>query len=592
MAPAPTKKKRRWLVSRPDVLAAAFFRLLVPSFALYFLWTFDLKTHLPWFEDIREPVPLVGGDQEAMMSELVAAVYGTGTSMPRFKRLGAESSPRVVFLSVSDGVSAAHVSVGRGDGLRQALQRAISESRKPGTWVARPKWVKLDVVQEVAQQTLQGPGDLVLVEPGVDGIAFDRTISVALLPEELSACGLFGSRRGVRLSDVERCLNERPDSRATEPRERRGETLTLFRFNTLSFFSDGERVVQMTRGRVVTTPLDSTTVESSLKWATEYLRQAVTRNGRFVGLAIGSDYLMEAHAESLLALLHLLEWRKEENTAIAIENAGVHLDETLKSCEGITEPCMRRGPKAELSLRSLAALAFSRPVWAARHKPRLEKLGKWILANLPPSPAWEYDSTLDSVAADAAGQAVLALLRLEAALGGGKYAAGAERAARFLINERDRRIADAALPADRWWLEALGELYRRKNDPALVEHAQRIAGGILGTQNRSPIFPEWKGSFFEPPRSAETARRTAVLCRTYLLVKQAGRNEVAERLQEGIRLGVAFQLRTQFVPQNVLYLAQPDRVLGGFHRNLTDFEVKLDFVTRNVDSLLCFRQMQ
>ena len=53
-----------------------------------------------------------------------------------------------------------------------------------------------------------------------------------------------------------------------------------------------------------------------------------------------------------------------------------------------------------------------------------------------------------------------------------------------------------------------------------------------------------------------------------------------------IRLGVAFQLQTQFRPESVLYVSDPQRALGGFRRSLTNYEIRIDYVQHNISSLL------
>ena len=51
-------------------------------------------------------------------------------------------------------------------------------------------------------------------------------------------------------------------------------------------------------------------------------------------------------------------------------------------------------------------------------------------------------------------------------------------------------------------------------------------------------------------------------------------------------LGISFQLQTQFRPESVLYLKDPERSLGGFHRSLTNFEIRIDYVQHNISALL------
>ncbi|MDH5607561.1 MAG: hypothetical protein OEY93_11830, partial [Anaerolineae bacterium] len=55
---------------------------------------------------------------------------------------------------------------------------------------------------------------------------------------------------------------------------------------------------------------------------------------------------------------------------------------------------------------------------------------------------------------------------------------------------------------------------------------------------------------------------------------------------EALRLGARFQQCTQFWPENSLYVDDPQRGLGGFHRDLSNFEIRIDYVQHNISSLL------
>jgi hypothetical protein len=119
-----------------------------------------------------------------------------------------------------------------------------------------------------------------------------------------------------------------------------------------------------------------------------------------------------------------------------------------------------------------------------------------------------------------------------------------------------------------------------------LKHVSRIARAIRNSQNRNPKYPDWSGSYYRPPRSTPTATRSEGLYAAYLLTRDFGDQAEAKAILESIRLGLAFQLQTQFRPESVLYLKEPQRALGGFHRSLTNFEIRIDYVQHNISSLL------
>ena len=72
----------------------------------------------------------------------------------------------------------------------------------------------------------------------------------------------------------------------------------------------------------------------------------------------------------------------------------------------------------------------------------------------------------------------------------------------------------------------------------------------------------------------------------YELVKDYGEEELAQRILAAVRLAISFQLQAQFRRESAMYLPSPPRAVGGFHRHLTNFEVRIDYVQHNISSIL------
>lgn len=184
------------------------------------------------------------------------------------------------------------------------------------------------------------------------------------------------------------------------------------------------------------------------------------------------------------------------------------------------------------------------------------------------------------------GEALLALSRTHALDGKALWLDRAERGARYLIEHRDGRTPESDLIHDHWLLYTLDELYRQRPDPQYLSHTRQIARAIMNKQNHAPPYPDWRGSYYRPPRSTPTATRSEGLCAAYRLVRDFGSAEEAAGIRKAIEAGIRFQLQTQFRPESVMYLSDPPRALGGFHRSLTNFEIRIDYVQHNISSLL------
>ena len=107
------------------------------------------------------------------------------------------------------------------------------------------------------------------------------------------------------------------------------------------------------------------------------------------------------------------------------------------------------------------------------------------------------------------------------------------------------------------------------------------------SQNREPEYPDWLGSYYQPPRSTPTATRSEGLCAVYQLARDFRTSREANQILSTLEMGIAFQLQTQFRPESVMYVSDPQRSLGGFHSSLTNFRLRIDYTQHNISSLLC-----
>ena len=77
-----------------------------------------------WFEDIKEPVSISSLDKKALIRSVSESVFdGKGNVNNIPPTLKGDTLPRVVFLSVSDGITPAHVVMGTGKGITKAIEK-------------------------------------------------------------------------------------------------------------------------------------------------------------------------------------------------------------------------------------------------------------------------------------------------------------------------------------------------------------------------------------------------------------------------------------------------------------------------------------
>ena len=160
---------------------------------------FSSPTASVWFGD----VPALGSVTDAQIEELVrfsvATLRPAGTARIFPPSLRDDGEPRIVFLSVSDSKRRARVVMGAGNGLQAALTQAIDKARQRFTQRHGLAWMKLDIVQSVLPMQRMNSKKPLSGDWSLQGLAFDRTSGIALLPEEVVANSLVNTDRKLQL---------------------------------------------------------------------------------------------------------------------------------------------------------------------------------------------------------------------------------------------------------------------------------------------------------------------------------------------------------------------------------------------------------
>lgn len=560
-----------------------------------------------WFDDLAGVEPLASEDEEELVRHVAAvALGGDPGELP--PSLAADRQPRIVFLSASDGVSAARVAYAAGRGAAEAaggLRRQVAGLREGGFV---PRWVKVDLVRDVHRRDGYDPKTRLVLERSLHGLAFERGVALAFSAEEVVAYTLMTSDQALRLKNILKVPGHE-GAREAVRRISGSRALTFFRFSSSSYFTDGWEVVPLYRGHRRFSEPGPEELLRYAKLGGAYLARSVDANGRFVYSYLPKTdkekekYNALRHAGAVYSMLELYEVTGDADLLAAAERAlGYLVREMVVRCPvaGSEAACVLDGGAVKLGGNALAMIALSKHAEATgerRHLPLVDDLGRFLLLTQGEDGEFKVHKQLgpggrvtDFVSGYYPGEALLALVRRPEP--DPAWLDAAERGARWLIDVRDRDLPSAKLNHDHWLLYALNELYRQRPDPLYLRHASRITGSILGLQRRrGPPFPDWLGSYYTPPRSTPTATRSEGLGAAYLLARDFGSAREAEDLLQGLRQGVGFELQTQFLPETALYVRDPARVLGGFRRSLTDFEIRIDYVQHNVSALLLLRRI-
>lgn len=564
-----------------------------------------------WFDQLRSAAPVSATDGLALVTCIASALARNAT--PQHQEFPAAvqadtTAPRMLFLTIGDGRRPSCVVFGAGLGLPEAGQFAVERLLPHVADFSRPLWVKLDVVQLVLPPVVLSPDSNISgFERSLQGLALDRELGVAFLPEELVAATLVNSEGQPRPRNMARYLERRCPSVAAPPGLATATVLRARPFTAVGFFHDGTRAVPLYRGHRLFRQLTCAELDAAARAGGAYLTRAIDSTGRFAYKYLPKTdeepetYNLTRHAGTLFAMADLLRQTGDHTLRDAVDRGLDYLVAQAKPYgpRRRNMVCLVDGDKIKLGTVALAVVAIVEHASATgdlRHQTVAQRLGHYLLdaqqkdGQFVCQRAYPGGAPLSFVSEYYPGEAVLAFARLHGLDGDTRWLDAAERGAQYLIKVRDKDLSLNALPHDHWLLYALDVLYRARPDPLYLEHALRLAQAIRQTQHRYSPYADYLGGYYDPPRNAPTATRAEGLLAAHRLARDFGRPEEAKAILDAAAWAVSFVLQTQFAPETVLYLGDPGRALGGFRRELTNYEIRIDYVQHSLSALLALRR--
>ena len=539
---------------------------------------------------------------------------------------GDEAPSCVVFLSVSEG-QRGFTTLGRASNLADAITAAVAQQPT----VAEPEslWVRMDVVDQSLYVPVSGTiGSF--DRAGIVGMADSSRFSFAFHPEEMLSYGMVDSDGNLRIDRARRFMNRFPHrapimpvnvnaipTNLAHPPQPMPDMHLLFSVKgfALTPTAHGARLF---RGNRIAQRSTAASLTASAKAAGVYLRRNVAADGHmgYNYLAqsgrYSDDYNIRRHAGTLYTLFQLYQLTGENELRVQAERALEFLRRQFRACPHVAQAlCVVEDNEIKLGGLGQAILALLSHPALSDHPELIEdakNLGRAILAMQeadgrfePHVMSWPGGDAADLVSIYYPGEAVFALARLYGATKDAGWLKAAVGAARYLILTRDAGMSDLELPQDHWLVYGLREIESYSQlSSAIVSpsgfgpderrtYLRRMAGAIVDAQNRPGLGmrePDWQGGYFQPPRTAPTATRMeALVTMIDLLGKDDPRFEKTP-LAATLCKAADYVLRTQFTEASAIFLAEPERVLGGFRRSLTDFQLRIDISQHAISALL------
>ena len=558
-----------------------------------------------WFDDLEEPPQLSASDRLAIGQAVWSAVRGQGIDVGQLPaEWRDDSAARIVFVSISDSARRAAVGVGSGRGLAAAVRLATDRARR-GMAADRPVlWVRLDVVDDVLTQPSIAATTGLPWSRNVTGLATDRRVGMALLPEELTAYWLVeGDGQVNRLAVAQYLL--RHASRGRLPGNLRPwHSGKIYRFTTVGVFCDETGVVPLVRGRRSVGLGGRSEFEAAARLGGQYLARCVEDDGQFVYFyrprnnGVLPRYNILRHAGATYAMLEVHERTQDKATLDAANRALDYLASTVGTVN-VGEDRLQwvvEGGYAKLGGNALAVLAMTKHATVTgdrRHLPLAQQLASSIVAVQGPNGRFRVHKIRQRdgwvspfVSGYYPGEAVFALVRLYELDRDERWLDAAAKSAAYLVNVRDAGLPIKKLTHDHWLLYGLDALHRHRPDAQYVAQTLRIVEAIGASQHRSEPADDWQGGYYEPPTATASSTRTEGLAAACRLLRDFATDEQADNAMNIARLGATFVLRSQLWPESAMFFPRPQRCVGGVQMSLTDTDVQIDFVQHAISCWL------
>ncbi len=512
----------------------------------------------------------------------------------------ATGPPRAVVLTLARKNGKVVMLSATGSALEDAVRSAVWQALSSGIVAAEVTPIRIDALESLDPEEPVPPDATLALgaELGLVGLYLPEP-DVFVLPDEILSHDLFDDGAGtVSLTLVGHYLS-------ASQRER----LTMFkryhRARFGSFVARERDVVRLFRGKPPRDVPSPETLRAAAVAAGDYLVAHQKADGKFEYLfraaqgTVDDSYNILRHAGTCYALYELAatsgrdDFRTAADRGLSwlLSNHGVAHDEADGSLSIVEANEVKLGAAALTLLAVLRSIPGKGVPDAERTSKRL---GKYILSQQEKSGRFVSKTNAETGDPDAfeskyyPGEAILALARLHALDHDAKWLEAAEKGARYLIEVRDVGRAIGSLDHDHWLLIAIEALHAATGRDAYLDHGVKIGDSIVAAVQSGPP-PDWEGSFYDPPRSTPAATRIEGLVALTRALERAGRP--AKPYRDALARMVAFSMSCQITRESSLFLPAPATAIGGFRKNLTSYDVRIDFVQHAISGMLGYREL-
>ena len=186
------------------------------------------------------------------------------------------------------------------------------------------------------------------------------------------------------------------------------------------------------------------------------------------------------------------------------------------------------------------------------------------------------------------GEAILGLVRLYSWDANPLWLETAVRGADWLIDVRDAGKGPSDLANDHWLMLALSYLYAYTGDQRYVDHSVALCRAVEHQYEKNEKYwadyPDYKGGYYNPPRSTPAATRGEGLGAVLDTCRLAKMD--CDWIEDLLIDTARHEMLSQYDPDMTWWIENRPKAFGGWNGGLLDMDIRNDFVQHNMSSLL------
>lgn len=516
-----------------------------------------------------------------------------------------------VFLSLNESNDKAYVVRAQAENFVKALEEALKiyKSKKPSGF--KPDHLKLDVVTRIIpfKENVDIETDTLLFNQGVDGIAFDRELHKSFTPLEVTGYNIVSNRK-LDVKNMQNAIKQKWNDISFS------NLGTPIKFRTETFYTDGKNYYELTRGHRIFKNIEKEDIyEAILLTKDNYFKHVVNKKGKFIYTYNPAEDIAEKkynilrHAGTIFSMIQTYELTQDEEIMIEVKRALEFLTNKVK------EPIVDEKGKVIVErdvvkiggngLAIVALASYTEVTQDKKYLPLMQDLATWIKEMQDNTGNFKVHKQIystgeatDFVSDFYIGEAILAMTKLYTLDHNEEWLDVAEKAADYLILSKNKDATKSTIHHDHWLLYGLNGLYRLRKKEIYIKHLLMMSDSIIDTQYTEVNTEEEEFIGGYPPQAGTLPKSVPVACRTeglsnaYIIAKDFGYKEEAERMKKAIILGVQFQLQMQLREESIMHFQNKSLSLGAFYNKFKDITLRNDFTQHNISACIaCYKIM-